>query len=167
MCHLSCADGHRVYTSAGWLGQQVANFGGSQDASQANVTTSFAYDGDGRVLDSYVPITGANPSTLTGQIDDRKIYDVLGRLVSEIKATAIPGWMPATTSAETDYTLDAGGRLTSVTGPGTGSTTQTNRIMTSTTYDDLNRPLTVAVDPSGLVAITTTVYDPTGAVQVW
>jgi RHS repeat-associated protein len=164
----TCVDNRTVYDTTGRVAQQIANFGGSQDASQANVTTQFAYDGDGRVVDIYTPITSA--TLQTGQIDEHKIYDVLGRLITDIKANSIPSWMAATTAAQTDYTLDAGGRVISVTGPGTGSTSNANRIVTTTDYDDLGRPLYVTADSGGtghLHAVSRTVYDPRGGVHNW
>jgi RHS repeat-associated protein len=158
-------DEHTVYNSAGYEAQQISNYGGNQDASQANVTTSYVYDPDGQLLDTYVPISSA--SLQTGSIQEHRVYDVIGRLATDIKAYAVPSWMPATTQARTDYTLDLGGRISTVTGPGTGNTGATNRIVTTATYDDLGQPLTVTVDPTGLNATTTTVYDPRGAQHVW
>lgn len=161
----TCTDAHTVYDVTGRVYQQIRNYNGTQDVSQANVTTQFVYDLDGRVLDTFTPITSA--AGQTGQIDERKGYDILGRLVSDIKANTIPGWMQTTTAARTDYTLDAGGRVISVTGPGTGSASATNRIVTTTDFDDLGRPLYVTVDSGNMNATTRTVYDPRGSLHTW
>ena len=161
----TCVDQHTVYNLAGQAYLQVANYTGSGDASQANVTTQFLFDGDGRITDILAPITGQPGQT--GAIDEHRVYDVLGRMVTDIRAYSIPSWMPATTQARTDYSLDAGGRVVSITGPGTGSNTQTNRIVTSTDYDDLGRPLSITIDASGLDAVSKTVYDPRGARHDW
>ncbi len=163
----SCVDFRNVYDSTGRIAQEIANYGGAQDASQANLNTIYAYDADGRVTDIYLPITSA--TLQTGQIDEHRIYDVLGRLVTDIKANSMPSWMTPTTPARTDYARDLGGRVVSVTGPGTGSMAATNRIVTTTDYDDLGRPLYVTAD-SGvghLNAVTRNVYDPRGAFHTW
>jgi RHS repeat-associated protein len=161
----TCADDHIVYDTTGRVAQQIANYGGTQDVSQANVTTTFAYDADGRVIDTFAPITSA--SLQSGQIDERRVHDVLGRLVSDIKAYAVPTWIQTTTQSRVDYTLDLGGRVVSVTGPGTGSVSQSNRIVTTTDYDALGRPLYVTAASGSLNAISRTVYDPRGARHDW
>ena len=168
----TCVDNRTIYDTTGRIAQQVANVGGTQDVSQANVTTQFAYDGDGRMTDIFTPISSA--TLQTGQIDEHRIYDVLGRLVTDIKANTIPTWMAGnsltnTIPAQTDYTLDAGGRVISVMGAGTGSPGQTNRIVTTTDYDALGRPLYVTADSGTghLNEISRSVYDPRGAVHNW
>lgn len=163
----TCVDTRTVYDTTGRVAQQIFNYGGSQDVSQANVTTQYAYDADGRVVDVLIPITSA--TLQSGQIDQHKTYDAQGRLASDTKAYAVPNWMPATTPARTDYTLDAGGRIVSVLGPGTGSSASTNRILTTKDYDAMDRPLSVTMDygtgTGNLNAVTSTVYDPRGAVR--
>jgi RHS repeat-associated protein len=161
----TCVDTRAVYDSAGRLVQQIANYNGTQDVSQANVSIQYAYDADGRVVDVFMPIT--NAALQTGQIDQRKAYDVLGRLISDVKAYSIPNWMTTTTQARTDYSVDAGGRVVSITGPGMGSTSQSNRIVTTADYDDLGRALSIATDPTGLNAVSRRVYDPRGALRSW
>jgi RHS repeat-associated protein len=169
----TCVDAHLVYDTTGRVFQVIANYGGTQDVSQANVATTYAYDTDGRLTDIFTPIT--SPTLQIGQIDEHRSYDVLGRLVTDIKANTIPTWMTSnpvinTTPAQTSYTLDAGGRVISVTGPGTGSTSQTNQMVTTTDYDDLGRPLSVTADSGGsghLNAVSRFAYDPRGAIHNW
>lgn len=163
----TCFDSHLVYDTSGRLLQSIANYGGSGDVSQANLTTQYGYDGDGHLTDTYLPVSsGAGQS---GQVDEHRVYDALGRLTTLVKAFSIPSWMTAATQAETDYTLDLGGRITSVKGPDVGTTTfNANRILNNTDYDDLGRALSVTVDPTpGLNAVSRTVYDPRGHVHSW
>ena len=170
-CPATCVDSHIVYDLAGRVYQQIANYNGTGNASQANVTTTYAYDADGRVVDTLAPISSA--TLQTGQIDEHKVYDGIGRLVTDIRAYAVPVWMSsvtvsATTASRTDYTLDPGGRTVSVTGPGTGALTATNRIVTTTDYSDLGTPLSVTADTSGMQAVTKSVYDTANnAIHTW
>src|SRR5258708_16368503 len=89
-----------------------------------------------------MPGYGASGKLQSGFIGEHKQYDFLGRPTADIKAFSVPSWM-ATQSAETDYTLDIGGRPLLVTGPGTGALTPgpNNRIVTAKNYDELRRPL--------------------------
>src|SRR5258708_10766012 len=110
--HSNCGDDHKVYGLSGHLMQEIANYGGGQqDPSQTNLATQYAYDADGKVTDILVPITGydASGKLQSGLIGEHKQYDFLGRPTADIKAFSVPSWM-ATQSAETDYTLDIGGR---------------------------------------------------------
>jgi RHS repeat-associated protein len=162
----TCVDTHSVYDPAGRLIQAIANYGGGGDVSQANVTTQYAYDGDGHLIDVIVPVSNAGGQS--GQVDEHRVYDALGRLVTVVNAYSIPSWMAATTQAETDYTLDLGGRIVSVKGPDVGTTTfNANRVVASTDYDDLGQPLSVTIDPSGINATSKTVYGPRGQVHTW
>ena len=56
-CTVSCAttDRHTVYDSSGRVFKDIANYGGAQDVSQANATTSYSYDADGRVVGEASP----------------------------------------------------------------------------------------------------------------
>jgi len=108
-----------------------------------------------------VPITSS--TSHAGQVVEHRVYDGIGRLVTDVKAYSVPSWMAATTKTQTDYTLDLGGRVVSVKGPDVGTTTfNGNRVVTTTDYDALGRPLSATVDPSGLNATSKTVYDPRG-----
>src|SRR5258708_11339546 len=121
----TCVDDHKVYDLSGHLMQEIANYGGGQqDPSQTNLATQYAYDADGKVTDILVPITGydASGKLQSGLIGEHKQYDFLGRPTADIKAFSVPSWM-ATQSAETDYTLDIGGRALPGHRPGTRSPT--------------------------------------------
>jgi RHS repeat-associated protein len=165
----TCIDTHWIYDLANRVSRVIVNYNGSGDASQANVTTSYAYDADGRVIDVLTPIT--NATLQTGQIDQHKVYDGLGRLVTDINANVLPSWMAATTPttpSRIDYTLDAGGRTAAVTAPGTGSVAASNRVVTTTDYSDLGRPLKVVADANGVQATTRIVYDTSNlAIHTW
>jgi RHS repeat-associated protein len=169
----TCIDDHTVYDPGGRTYQEINNYGGGQsDPSQVNLTTTYTYDADGKLLQTSVPITGygeADPYTLqTGFIVDQKVYDAIGQQTGEIRGAGAPTWMQATPpSIRTDYMLDAGGRKTSVTGPGTGASSL--RVVAAYDFDDLGRVLSVTEDwgtatgPTGnLNATSRTVYDPRG-----
>ncbi|HKB34086.1 MAG TPA: RHS repeat-associated core domain-containing protein, partial [Candidatus Dormibacteraeota bacterium] len=171
----TCVDDHKVYDLSGHLMQEIANYGGGQqDPSQTNLATQYAYDADGKVTDILVPITGydASGKLQSGLIGEHKQYDFLGRPTADIKAFSVPSWM-ATQSAETDYTLDIGGRPILVTGPGTGALTPSpnNRIVTANNYDDLGRPLYAVEDwgtgSANMNVASRFVYDPRGADHSW
>jgi RHS repeat-associated protein len=162
----TCVDEHAGYDLTGRVFVRMANFNGLGDVSQANVTTQYVYDADGRVTDVLAPIT--NASLQSGQIDGHRAYDALGRLVSDIAAYAVPSWMTSTTRAQTDYVLDLAGRVVSVKSPDVGTATfNANRVVTNTVFDDLNRVVSVTADATGMNATTTTVYDPRGHVHSW
>ena len=164
----TCVDDHTIYDLAGRILQDIANNGGIQnDPSSTNLITQYSYDAEGRVTQVNLPIDGYNLSwgtnlQTTGALGESKRYDVLGRLVADIKAYLKPEWMSGQ-PVETDFTLDAGGRVISSLGPGTGQAIPSwNRVVTNTVYDDLGRPISVTVDPGGINAVTRTVYDPRG-----
>jgi RHS repeat-associated protein len=167
-CVTSCAtvDRRTLYDAAGRVTDVIDNFGGAQDVSQANVDTQYFYDDAGRVIDIGRPVSQApaGQAPLAGMVEDCYAYDALGRQVNVDHACGTPSWMPWQ-DAFTAYTLDAGGRITDVFGPGTGSAEVS--VVTHTEYDDLGRPLTTAVDPGGLDAVTRYVYDPRGATHVF
>ena len=168
----TCVDDHITYDLGGRTYQEIANYGGQQDASQANVTTQYTYDADGKLTQTSVPIT--NSQLQTGVITDTQTYDLLGQLTIDIRGASAPAWMATTQAAEVDYGLDAGGRVVSVTGPGTGSTSSTNRIVTVHNLDDLGRTLYATQDWGNLTgpngnknATSRAVYDPRGAQHSW
>ncbi len=149
---------HLVYDNARRPIQVTENFvvGGPQDA-QTNVTTTFAYDADGRVTAT------TNPLGVQGT----RSYDALGRLITEVIAASAPAGITAA-PAQTDLTLDVGGRVTDILGPGTGSPAV--RIRTHVDYDALGRRIAVTGNAGGTAAPanvqTRAVYDPRGATTI-
>ena len=172
----TCVDDHTVYDPGGRTYQEISNYGGGQaDLSQVNLTTTYTYDADGKVLQTSTPISGYNlnisPNLQSGFIVDQKNYDALGQEIADIRAASTPSWMQTTQPTETDYTLDAGGRTVSVTGPGTGTGASFLRVVTARDLDDVGRVQSVTKDwgtvtagaNMNLNATSKTVYDSRGS----
>jgi RHS repeat-associated protein len=111
--------------------------------------TQYVYDQDGNQVKIISPrgVTSGVANAFTQQIR----YDADNRVIAQLSAYD-PNNPAYSTPAETDYTYDAAGRMTSVSAPPSGG--QTMRNVTSYTYFD-NRWVRSSTDPWGI----TTSYD--------
>ncbi len=154
---------HTIFDTTGREAQSIVNYtaGGPSDY-QTNVTTTTTYDSDGRLLTTLKPM-GA------GQVPTVNSFDILGRMVRQVVGSNSPPAGFAAATAQTDWTLDAGGRITDLLGPGTGSPAA--RYDTHYDLDDLGRKLAV-IEGYGcsspcVPATTRTIYDSRGATVVY
>jgi YD repeat-containing protein len=150
---------HIVFDSARRPAVSIANYvvGGASD-NQTNVTTTAAYDADGRLTTTWKPIGGGAVPTVT-------TYDVLGRQIRQVAGANTPPQDFRAVVAQTDWTLDPGGRITDVLNPPSGSPGV--RYDTRYELDALGRNLKVTrayqCGVSCSSATTRYVYDPRGA----
>src|SRR5205823_7223386 len=150
-----------VYDNAGRLIKKIDNYGGG---APSNVTTRTDYDPDGKVIATYDPVgSGSN----LGEIKGTRTYDAIGRLTIQITASSAPAAMLAA-AAETDFTLDAAGRVTDQVLPGAGNPAIPTR--SHVDYDAIGRWITTTENADSLGGLAPIVsratYDPRGATTV-